>query len=111
MDVDEREPIQAKKRKYAAAIRYRQGKDEAPVVVASGKGQIAELIVKIATEAGVPNHTEPGLAKILAQLEPGTPIPEETYQMVASILAFIWRLDKNYNKTAMAGVNHEKGTD
>lgn len=83
--------------KYAAAIRYRPGTDQAPMVVASGKGKIAETILRLATEAGVPNHTEPALAKILAKLEPGTPIPEETYQLVATILAFIWRLDKNYH--------------
>lgn len=82
--------------KYAAAVRYRPGIDQAPVVVASGKGKIAETILRLAAESGVPNHTEPALAKILAKLEPGTPIPEETYQLVATILAFIWRLDKKY---------------
>lgn len=83
--------------KYAAALRYRPGIDQAPMVVASGKGKIAETILRLAAEAGVPNHTEPTLAKILAKLEPGTPIPEETYQLVATILAFIWRMDQNYH--------------
>lgn len=92
--------------KYAAALRYRPGQDIAPTVVASGKGKIAETILKLAEEAGVPNHVEPGLAKILASLEPGTPIPEETYQLVASILAFIWRLDKQYT----AGTGSNAGT-
>lgn len=82
--------------KYAAALRYRPGVDPAPIVVASGKGKIAETILSLAEEAGVPNHTEPALAKLLAQLEPGTPIPEETYQLVATILAFIWRMDRKY---------------
>jgi Uncharacterized homolog of the cytoplasmic domain of flagellar protein FhlB len=84
------------KRKYAAALRYRPGVDQAPVVLAAGQGQIAEMIMKLADEAGVPSHVEPTLAEILAKLEPGTPIPEETFQLVAQILAFIWRLDKNY---------------
>lgn len=84
--------------KYAAALRYRPGIDQAPVVVASGKGKIAETILRLAMEAGVPSHTEPALAKILAKLEPGTPIPEETYQLVATILAFIWRIDKKYHQ-------------
>jgi flagellar biosynthesis protein len=86
------------KQKYAAAIRYRPGVDQAPVVLAAGQGQVAEMIMKLADEAGVPNHVEPTLAKVLAKLEPGTPIPEETYQLVAQILAFIWRLDKNYTQ-------------
>jgi flagellar biosynthesis protein len=93
MDVKRKKP----EPKYAAALRYRPGQDPTPVVVASGKGQIAETILKLAEDAGVPNHIEPGLAKILASLDPGTPIPEETYQLVASILAFIWRMDKQYS--------------
>ncbi len=95
MDLKNRNSVKTEP-KYAAALRYRPGIDQAPIVVASGKGQIAETILRLATEAGVPNHTEPALAKILAKLEPGTPIPEETYQLVATILAFIWRLDRNY---------------
>jgi flagellar biosynthesis protein len=90
------------KPKYAAAVRYRPGIDEAPLVLAAGQGQIADMIMKLADEAGIPNHVEPVLAKILAKLEPGTPIPEETYQLVAQILAFIWRLDKNYPKKSEA---------
>ncbi len=91
-----------RKTKYAAAIRYRPGTDNAPVVLAAGEGHVAATILKLAEEAGVPNHVEPDLAKILAKLEPGTPIPEETYQMVAQILAFIWRLDKNYSPKSEA---------
>ncbi|MCL6591857.1 MAG: EscU/YscU/HrcU family type III secretion system export apparatus switch protein [Firmicutes bacterium] len=84
--------------KYAAALRYKPGIDQAPVVVAAGQGAIADTIIKLAGEAGIPNHIEPSLAKILSRLEPGTPIPEETYQLVASILAFIWRMDQQYHQ-------------
>lgn len=98
MDVNSKKFRGELKQKYAAALRYRPGTDNAPVVVASGRGKIAEAIIKLAEEAGVPNHVEPVLAQVLAKLEPGTPIPPETYQLVASILAFIWRLDKNYHK-------------
>lgn len=104
MDVKSKKPSHKPDPKYAAALRYRPGQDQAPIVVASGKGKIAETILKLAEDAGVPNHVEPGLAKILASLKPGTPIPEETYQLVASILAFIWRLDKQYN----AGIGGKK---
>lgn len=89
--------------RYAAALQYRPGIDAAPVVVASGRGVIAAAIVKLAEEAGVPQHPEPALAKILSGLPPGTPIPEETYQLVAKILAFIWRLDRNYHQRNRTG--------
>jgi flagellar biosynthesis protein len=86
-----------KKPKYAAALRYRPGVDEAPVVVAAGRGEIAETILKMANEAGVPDYVEPALAEVLAKIEPGSQIPESTYRMVAAILAFIWRLDQKYH--------------
>lgn len=83
--------------RYAAALRYRPEVDQVPVVVASGQGDIAALILKLAEEAGVPTRAEPDLAKVLAKLEPGTPIPEETYRLVAGILAFIWSIDQSYH--------------
>lgn len=107
MDVTSKKPNSKPEPKYAAALRYRPGQDQAPIVIASGKGKVAETILKLAEEAGVPNHIEPGLAKILANLEPGTPIPEETYRLVASILAFIWRLDKQYT-TGPSGTGGSK---
>ncbi len=85
------------KRKYAAALRYQADKDLAPVVVAAGRGLIAETIIKLATEAGIPNYVEPGLAQILSGVTPGTPIPRETYQLVAKILTFIWKMDQQYH--------------
>ncbi|HOJ78803.1 MAG TPA: EscU/YscU/HrcU family type III secretion system export apparatus switch protein [Bacillota bacterium] len=96
MDVTKRNP--PKQPKYAAALRYQPGIDHAPVVVASGQGRIAEIIMQLAQEAGVPSHVEPTLAKVLSGLEPGTPIPEETYHLVATILAFIWKMDQKYQQ-------------
>lgn len=96
MDVKSDHIKEKSKPKVAAAIRYRPEIDQAPVVVASGKGIIAETILRLAEESEVPHQVEPGLAKILSRLEPGTPIPEDTYRLVASILAFIWNLDQNY---------------
>ncbi|HBE77719.1 MAG TPA: hypothetical protein DDW65_08020 [Firmicutes bacterium] len=96
--MDVKSDSKQEKLKYAAAIRYRSGIDASPVVLAAGRGKIAETIIKLADEAGIPNHIEPALAKVLSELEPGTPIPEDTYQLVAQILAFIWSLDKNYHK-------------
>lgn len=97
MDVNTGQPTTRKKLKYAAALRYRQGVDKAPVVVAAGQGEIAETILKMANEAGVPDYVEPALAEILAKIEPGSEIPESTYRLVAEILAFIWRLDQKYH--------------
>jgi flagellar biosynthesis protein len=97
MDVNTGHPSSPKKPKYAAALRYRQGVDNAPIVVAVGQGEIAATILKLATEAGVPDYVEPALAEVLVKIEPGREIPESTYRLVAAILAFIWRLDRKYH--------------
>ncbi|MGD8400031.1 MAG: EscU/YscU/HrcU family type III secretion system export apparatus switch protein [Bacillota bacterium] len=95
MDVEPK-PATPSKPKYAAALRYRSEVDRAPVVVASGRDEVAATILRLAEAAGVPNQVEPALAEILAKLEPGSEIPEETYQLVATIFAFIWRMDQRY---------------
>jgi flagellar biosynthesis protein len=77
--------------KRASALRY-EGKD-APRVVASGRGLIAERILKAAREAGIPVREDAALAEALSKLELGREIPEELYQAVAETLAWAYRLD------------------
>ncbi|MEW6622014.1 MAG: EscU/YscU/HrcU family type III secretion system export apparatus switch protein [Bacillota bacterium] len=85
-----------KKMKLAAALKYAQGEDDAPVVVAAGKGITAINIVQKALEEGVPVHEDADLAQILSSIEVGKEIPQELYLAVAEILAFVWKLDKKY---------------
>ncbi|MGB9660588.1 MAG: EscU/YscU/HrcU family type III secretion system export apparatus switch protein [Moorellaceae bacterium] len=80
----------------AVALRYNETEDLAPRVVASGKGDIAHKIIQTAKESGVPVHEDPELAEMLSRLELGSEIPVELYHMVAQILVFIYRLDKNW---------------
>lgn len=75
----------------AAALRYRQAEDEAPVVVAKGSGAIAERILEIAREQGIPIHQDPALVDVLSKLDIEQQIPPELYVLVAEILAFIYR--------------------
>lgn len=83
-------------RETAAALRYNPETDQAPVLVARGQGYIAERIKEIANENGIPLREDPVLAKYLLGLELHQEIPEELYQVVAEILAFIYRVDRNY---------------
>ena len=64
---------------------------------AKGKGKIAEEILLKATEANVPIYEDKGLVEILGQLDMNTAIPEELYQAVAEVFAFIYRLDQQHN--------------
>jgi flagellar biosynthesis protein len=74
----------------AAALRY-EG-EGAPRVVSSGRGHVAERIVELAREAGVPIREDPVLAEALSTLELGSEIPPELYRAVAETLAWAYRL-------------------
>ena len=82
------------KHRIAVALRYRSQEDNAPRVVASGHGEIAKQILELARQHGIPIHEDPAVVEALAQLEVGTQIPPEFYQVVAEILAFIYSIDK-----------------
>jgi flagellar biosynthesis protein FlhB len=77
---------------YAVALRYDSEK-LAPEVVAKGKDLVAAQIRKIARENEVPVVSDPPLARSLhASVEIGKQIPEELYQAVAQLLAFVYRV-------------------
>jgi flagellar biosynthesis protein len=74
----------------AAALRY-DGRD-APRVVATGRGLVAEKILEAARGAGVPLREDPVLMEALATLELEQEIPPELYRAVAEALAWAYRL-------------------
>ncbi len=74
--------------KKAVALRYDENKNAAPVIVASGLGYVAEKIVEIANDNGVPVFEDNSLATVLTQLDLGTEIPEELYQAIVDIYAY-----------------------
>ncbi|WNC12576.1 EscU/YscU/HrcU family type III secretion system export apparatus switch protein [Brevibacillus brevis] len=82
------------KRKQAVALKYQAGTMEAPKVVAKGKGYVAENILKAAKENHIPVQEDPSLVEVLGKLDLNQQIPPELYQVVAEVLAFVYRLDK-----------------
>ncbi|MGI6622594.1 MAG: EscU/YscU/HrcU family type III secretion system export apparatus switch protein [Clostridiaceae bacterium] len=82
--------------KKASALSYTPGDDNAPKVVASGKGEIAHKIIEKAHEAKIPVYEDPHLAEALSHISLGDEIPVGLYEVVAEILAFISRLDESY---------------
>jgi flagellar biosynthesis protein len=85
-------------RKTAVAIRYDIDKDKAPLVIASGRGPVADEILRIADENKIPLYEDPELAKLLTKLELDTEIPAELYTLVAEVLFFVYKLDKMAEK-------------
>ena len=75
----------------AAALHYEGA--GAPKVVAAGRGHIAERIIEMAKEAGVPIRDDRALAESLAKLELSTEIPEELWVAVAEALVWAHRVD------------------
>jgi len=82
------------KRKQAVALKYQAGSMDAPKVVAKGKGYVAENMLKTAREHDIPVQEDPSLVEVLGKLDLDQQIPPELYQVVAEILAFVYRLDK-----------------
>ena len=80
--------------KLAVALQYQADQNQAPVVVATGRGLLAQRIEKIAEEAGVPVHKDPDLAMALSDVELQQAIPAELFEAVARVLAFVWRVDQ-----------------
>lgn len=78
----------------AIALEYNPNESEAPKVVATGKGLIADKIVEQAKEADVPVHKDSKLAGTLSKLEIGDMIPPELYEAVAEILVFVDAMEK-----------------
>ena len=83
-----------KDRRAAAALRYKEGEDPAPRLVAKGAGKIAEKIIEAAKAAGVTIHEDPDLLALLMTLNIDEVIPPEMYVAVAEVLAFIYRMNK-----------------
>ena len=81
------------KPKQAIALEYDPTED-APKVIASGRGLLAERIIERAKEAKVPIHQDSKLADTLSRLEIGEMIPPELYEVVAEILVFVDAMDK-----------------
>ena len=86
-----KEPIDAPER--AVALRYEHEKDDAPRVVAKGRGEIAKQIIEIAREHGVTIYEDDNLVEILSRLDLNQLIPPELYHAIAEVLAFVYRVN------------------
>ena len=85
--------VKKEKRKQAIALEY-DPNDQAPKVIASGTGAVAERILEGAKENKIPVHKDSALADTLSRLEIGEMIPPELYEVVAEILVFVDAMDK-----------------
>ena len=79
-------------KKKAAALKYNDD-EPAPKIIAQGVEGIADLIIKTAKENGIYIEKNSYLVETLMQFDVGDYIPEEVYQVVAQLLAFVYKLN------------------
>ncbi|UJF35327.1 EscU/YscU/HrcU family type III secretion system export apparatus switch protein [Paenibacillus hexagrammi] len=90
--------------KQAVALKYTPEQQKAPVVVAKGKGHMAETILQKAKENGVPIQEDSSLVEVLSKLDLDQEIPAELYQLVAEVLSFIYRSDHRMSAGSSRGL-------
>jgi flagellar biosynthesis protein len=78
----------------AIALRYAPDGNDAPRVVAKGRGAIAAQIVALAREHGVAIRRDRDLAALLGALRIDCPIPVAAFAAVAEILAHLYRANR-----------------
>lgn len=74
--------------KKAVALKYDSNKSSAPVIIASGSGYVADKVVEIAEESGIPVYKDDSLSVLLSQLDVGSEIPEELFSSVVDIYIY-----------------------
>lgn len=96
------EKKESNKQKTAVALSYNPD-EAAPKIVASGRGFLADKIIKKAEESQVPLHQDDRLANTLSRLEIGEFIPPELYEVVAEVLIYVDRMDNMKDKIRNLG--------
>jgi flagellar biosynthesis protein len=85
-------------RRAAVALKYDAATDNAPRVIAKGRGLVAEKIIALAREQGIPMREDSDLVQMLTQIDLDREIPPSLYKVVAELLAFVYRLNQSYQR-------------
>lgn len=82
----------------AVAIQFDREQDDAPRVIASGQGSIAEQIMNVAFERGIKVREDAELVEILSLVDVDCPIPLEAFAAVAQILTYVYEANASYKQ-------------
>ena len=83
----------SRQKRAAVGLKYQPKLDNAPRVIAKGKGKVAEKIIEIAMEHNIYIHNDPDLIEVLSQLDLNEEIPPELYVVVAELLSFVYSIN------------------
>ncbi|MGN1482112.1 EscU/YscU/HrcU family type III secretion system export apparatus switch protein [Porcipelethomonas sp.] len=77
--------LEYNKKNKAVALKYNAETDKAPVIIASGYGEVANKIINIAEQNGIPVYRDDSAASLMCMLDVGSNIPPELYEVIAAI--------------------------
>ncbi|MFO1444410.1 EscU/YscU/HrcU family type III secretion system export apparatus switch protein [Bacillus sp. Bva_UNVM-123] len=80
----------------AAVIKYDEETGKSPIVVAQGKGQVAQQIIALARQNNIHMQEDSSLVANLLDMDLGDNIPPQLYSVMAEILVLIEEMEKNY---------------
>jgi flagellar biosynthesis protein len=75
-------------------MRYQQELDHAPRVLAKGQGEVADRIIALARQHGIPLHEDKDLVRLLGVLEIDAEVPPTLYRALAEVLAHLYRANR-----------------
>ena len=76
----------------AAALKYDKEKGKAPILVAKGKGEVAQKIISLAKENDLPIRRDEDLIELLSKVELDKEVPESLYKAVAEVFVFVYKM-------------------
>ncbi len=100
-------PVSAQGPLQAVALEYERGVDEAPRIVASGKGAIAEQILAVAEARGIKVRKDADLIEILSAIEVDSVIPLEAFAAVAEILSYVYAANASFAQRTARNLHRE----
>ncbi len=89
------------KNQKAVALGYDENSDDAPKLLASGNGLIAEKIIELARQNNVPLHRDANLVEVLSVLAIDEYIPLEVYSVIAEIFTHIYEQEEKKKQNKM----------
>jgi flagellar biosynthesis protein len=82
-------------RRRAVALRYDPAQDSAPMLIAKGKGYLAEKIIELARQHGIHVQSDPVLVELLMELDLSEQVPPQLYKVVSKVLATVYRVNQD----------------
>ena len=98
------------KKNKAVALKYNAQEDLAPIVIASGYGDVAKRIIEVAESRGIPVFRDDSAVSLLCMLEVGSNIPPELYEAVAAIYLQLLRVSQQIKNTGWSATGAGKST-